>query len=389
MKIAVTEKNSTRDNSELPTARLIAFYLPQFHSIPENDEWWGKGFTEWTNVTKAKPLFYGHHQPNLPADLGFYDLRVPEIRIAQAEMAKQYGIEGFCYWHYWFSGKRLLERPFNEVLKSGEPDFPFCLGWANETWGRSWHGCPNKILMKQEYPGLEDYTSHFYEVLNALTDHRYMKVDNKPIFLVYQPQKLPNPQEFTDHWRGLAVKEGLQGIYFIGVESESWIPQSVGFDASTSANPKHIIGRLPKVGVLEKLSNRLKPDKLYLHQKIYRKQPSVIDYAEIMKYILVSEELPFENYPCIYPNWDNTPRSGVRGWVMRNSTPDLFRIHLQKAIDKVALKTPQHQLIFVKSWNEWAEGNYLEPDQKFGRAYLEVVRDEVLMKRSVKKEICV
>ena len=191
-------------------ARVIALYLPQFHPIPENDEWWGKGFTEWTNTAKAKPLFRGHIQPHLPADLGFYDLRAPETRMAQAEMAREHGIEGFSYWHYWFAGKRLLERPFNEVLQSGEPDFPFCLGWANETWTGIWHGSPGRVLIEQTYPGIEDYKRHFQVVLEAFEDPRYMTVDGKPIFMIYMPKKLPNPREFTDCWRELADKAGLK-----------------------------------------------------------------------------------------------------------------------------------------------------------------------------------
>src|SRR5208283_1156501 len=168
-------------------ARLIALYLPQYHPIPENDEWWGKGFTEWTNVVKAKPSFRGHRQPHIPADLGFYDLRVPETRIAQAELALEYGIGGFCYWHYWFGeGKKLLEKPFEEVLKSGEPDFPFCLAWANESWTGVWHGSPDKVLREQTYPGSNDDEAHFYYLLTAFRDSRYLKVDDRPIFYVYK-----------------------------------------------------------------------------------------------------------------------------------------------------------------------------------------------------------
>ena len=169
-------------------ARLIALYLPQFHPIPENDQWWGKGFTEWTNVAKAVPMFSGHYQPRIPADLGFYDLRVPEVRMAQAEMAAEHGVEGFCYWHYWFAGKRLLERPFNEVLKSGEPKFPFCLAWANQTWTGIWHGAPDRILIEQTYPGIKDYESHFYALLDSFIDERYIKIDGKPVFVVYKPE---------------------------------------------------------------------------------------------------------------------------------------------------------------------------------------------------------
>jgi lipopolysaccharide biosynthesis protein len=168
-----------------PRPRIIALYLPQYHPIPENDAWWGKGFTEWTNTAKARPLFRGHYQPHVPADLGFYDLRVPETRLAQATMAREYGIEGFCYYHYWFAGTRLIERPFNEVLASGQPDFPFCLCWANQTWTGAWHGLMNQILIEQTYPGTDDHRRHFDTLLPAFLDRRYMTVDGKPIFVFF------------------------------------------------------------------------------------------------------------------------------------------------------------------------------------------------------------
>ena len=184
-------ENQEKSHKNRPAVRPIALYLPQFHPIPENDEWWGKGFTEWTNTAKAKPLFRGHYQPHAPADLGFYDLRVPETRIAQAEMAKEYGIEAFCYYHYWFAGKRVLERPFAEVLESGKPDFPFCLCWANETWTGIWHGAPNKVLIEQTYPGYDDHRNHFDFLLKAFTDRRYVTVDGKPLFLIFKHSTSP------------------------------------------------------------------------------------------------------------------------------------------------------------------------------------------------------
>jgi hypothetical protein len=188
--------------------RLIAFYLPQFHPIPENDDWWGKGFTEWRNVVQAKPLFPGHYQPHLPADLGFYDLRVPETRQAQADLAREYGIHGFCYYHYWFKGRRLLERPFNEVLTSGQPDFPFCLCWANESWTRAWDGQSGVILMKQEYSEEDDY-QHIRWLSNVFRDKRYIRYEGKPLFLVYRVRDLPNPLQTTEIWRNEARRAGI------------------------------------------------------------------------------------------------------------------------------------------------------------------------------------
>jgi hypothetical protein len=370
--------------SESPKARLIALYLPQFHPIPENDEWWGKGFTEWTNVAKAKPLFPSHYQPVVPADLGFYDLRVPETRIAQAEMARQYGIEGFCYWHYWFAGKRLLERPFNEVLKSGEPNFPFCLGWANQTWSGIWHGSPDRILMEQTYPGLDDYKSHFVTLLDAFKDSRYITIDEKPVFLVYKPQELPEPKIFTDYWRELAEKSGLKGLYFIGIitDNVSWVPEPNGFDAASIQNPaaktrKSLKRNYPE-NIFAKGYNRIVSELSKKVQKEYvPKLPMVYSYEEAIKYAPLGQDVEFEHYPCVFPNWDNTPRSGVNGVVYRNSTPDLFRIHLRQAIEQVAQREAEKRIVFIKSWNEWAEGNYLEPDLRFGRAYLEVIKNEI------------
>lgn len=348
-------------------ARLIAFYLPQFHPIPENDEWWGKGFTEWTNVARAKPLFPGHYQPHIPADLGFYDLRVPETRVAQAEMARHHGIEGFCYYHYWFAGKRLLERPFNEVLRSGEPDFPFCLCWANETWSGIWHGTPDRILIEQTYPGLQDDERHFHALLEAFTDQRYMKVDGKPIFLVYAPRKLPNSNQTTDLWRRLGEKAGLKGLYLVGVESEPWVPTQHGFDAATPRN-LHIATRSEN------------PLLLRFKRKLRRRrhQPeAILSYRKATPHLLLPEGSKPNIHPCVIPNWDNTPRSGIRGYLLYGSTPELFRMHLRAAIDQVKHKPSESKLIFIKSWNEWAEGNHLEPDLKFGKGYLQVLKEEI------------
>ena len=198
--------------------RLIAFYLPQFYPTKENNEWWRPGFTEWTNVANAKPLFRGHYQPKIPADLGFYDLRVPEVREQQAQLAKEAGIEGFCYWHYWFAGRRLLDTVFNEVVENGKPDFPFCLCWANHSWyKKTWDPkMPNKLLMEQTYPGDEDYIAHFKALLPAFKDSRYIKVDGKLLFGVFSSLDIPDPQHFFNLWNKLAKENGLEGFYFFG-----------------------------------------------------------------------------------------------------------------------------------------------------------------------------
>lgn len=349
--------------------RAIAFYLPQYHPIPENDEWWGKGFTEWTNTAKAKPLFPGHYQPHIPADLGFYDLRVPETRAAQAEMAHSYGIEGFCYYHYWFAGKRLLEKPFNEVLNSGTPDFPFCLCWANETWSGKWYGCPDSTLIKQTYPGKEDEKKHFYSILPAFSDKRYLTVDGKPIFVVYKPHLLPAPVNFVDHWRSLAEKNGLPGLYMIGSGDERQDPETYGFDALVL----HKGFQAKTTSLSLKLLNKLK----ILQRRVCGYPTEIYDYSKALSNLSIPEAVQENIHPSVVPNWDNTPRCGLRGVVLHGSTPELFGLLLRNTLAHIRHKAFDHRILFIKSWNEWAEGNYLEPDLRYGKAYLEALKEVI------------
>lgn len=355
--------------------RLIAFYLPQFHAIPENDGWWGKGFTEWTNVSKARPLFRGHNQPNVPADLGFYDLRVPEARAAQAEMARQHGIEGFCYWHYWFNGRRLLERPFQEVLESQEPDFPFCLAWANESWTGVWNGEPKKILIEQTYPGEDDYIRHFQALLKAFGDERYITVNGKPLFIVYRPESLPDSHRFTDLWNSLALKAGLRGIYFVGIQDRPW-SEVAGFDGYTYHLPGTYLQALPG-RIRKQLVRKLEGSWIDRYIPGYSPRPLSVPYELLTRNALSSIRFGPRHFPSVLPNWDSTPRHGKNGLVVSGGSPQAFRRHLREAVDVVHDRDPDHRLVFLKSWNEWAEGNYLEPDLRFGKAYLEVVREEV------------
>lgn len=360
-------------------ARVIAFYLPQFHPIPENDQVWGKGFTEWTNVGKAVPLFKGHYQPRVPADLGYYDLRLPEIREAQAEMAREAGVEGFLYWHYWFgNGRRVLEKPFNEVLNSGKPDFPFCLGWANHTWRtRDWNAASqwkgDMIIAEQTYPGKQDIIDHFNSLLPAFTDERYIKVDGKPIFMIFAPFEVPNVKEFMDIWNDLAVKNGLNGIYFIG-RSYGWVSKNkevldLGFDAINSNgewNAESI--------VTGKYLNLIR-------HKIIEKVGGVMlkkySYKDIMDNFFTADDKLENVFPTIMPQWDRSPRSGRRAIIYHNSTPELFEKHVEKAIDIVKEKNDDHKILFLKSWNEWGEGNYVEPDLKYGWGYLNALKNKL------------
>jgi hypothetical protein len=390
-------------------ARVIAFYLPQYHPIPENDLWWGKGFTEWTNVAKARPLFPGHYQPRIPADLGFYDLRVPETRFAQAEMARKHGIEGFCYWHYWFAGERLLERPFREVLRTGEPKFPFCLGWANQSWTGIWHGAPHRVLKAQTYPGLDDHRAHFYTLLEAFADERYMTVEGKPIFIVYAPFEIPEVERVTDFWRSLAAKAGLKGLHLVAhfnaaADLPAWRPSDGGFDAAiivslwrvmvdvAVSGPRRISRRLSSssnrgiAGAARFAMTALRRGFRTVYKSTLRRPMNIHMYADAVPYFVRQDSMGFEYYPCIIPNWDNTPRSGLDGVVLHNSTPELFRTQVAMAVNRVRSLPDERRIIFVKSWNEWAEGNHLEPDLKFGTRYLEVLRDELMPRPTVEQD---
>lgn len=369
-------------------ARFIAFYLPQFHPIPENNEWWGKGFTEWTNVVKAKPLFRGHYQPRIPADLGFYDLRLPEVRAAQANLAREYGIEGFCYWHYWFAGDRLLERPFDEVLKSGEPKFPFCLAWANESWTGIWYGAPNRILKAQTYPGRKDYEAHFYTLLRAFADSRYITVDGKPVLIIFRPLNLPDAPNVTDFWRNLAHKEGLKGLHLVAqLESdqhEGWDAAANGFDAVTLCNQSKILVVPPKDILSRFRWGMLGNSKIQeFYTEILQRPFRVFRYEDALPYFVMNGNFNFEYYPSVIPGWDNTPRAGLKGLILHDSTPELFRKQVRQALNVVENMPRDHRIVFIKSWNEWAEGNYIEPDQRFGKQYLEVIKDEVADSASV------
>jgi len=336
--------------------RVIAFYLPQFHPIPENDAWWGKGFTEWTNTVKARPLFPGHYQPHLPSELGFYDLRVPETRATQARLAAAHGVSAFCYYHYWFAGRRLLQRPFEEVLASGEPDFPFCLCWANQSWTGVWHGAPDRVLVEQTYPGEADHVAHFNTLLPAFRDRRYLRVEGKPLFCIYAPTELPNAAGAMALWRRLAQDAGLPGLHLVGCTN------SIRLDAPRFGLDAVVVSPLPR-------TRKDRPPGM----------PTVHEYGKVAPALAAQTVPGTVNYPCVIPNWDNTPRAGVSGMVLHNSTPDMFRRQLQIALERARSNWPEQQVVFVKSWNEWAEGNHLEPDQAYGRAYLEVVREMLRM----------
>lgn len=353
-------------------ARVIAFYLPQFHPIPENDEWYGKGFTEWTNVGRAKPLFKGHNQPRVPADLGYYDLRVPETREEQARLAEEYGVEGFCYWHYWFGeGKTLLDRPFNEVLTSGKPDFPFCLAWANHTWYRkTWEpGKADTVLMEQKYPGVKDYEDHFKALLPAFKDKRYIKVGNKPLFVVYDPFGIPDAKSFISIWNKLAKENGLDGLFFVaqGAIRDKQKILDMGFDSIYTI----VLTIYEELNWFKKLIKYIKKECFGI--------PVTFRYSQAMDYYINSLDKDITTIPSIIPNWDHSPRSGNKGFILTNDSPDQFKKYLNRVLDYVKEKPSEERLLFLRSWNEWAEGNYMEPDLKYGRGYLEALKSEIVI----------
>jgi lipopolysaccharide biosynthesis protein len=359
--------------------QFLAYYLPQFHPIPENDEWWEKGFTEWTNVTKAMPLFKDHYQPILPADLGFYDLRVPKVQEEQAELAKQYGIDGFIYYQYWFGNrKKLLEKPAENMLKNKKVAIPFCFCWANETWKGIWHGLDNpNVLIEQTYQGESGYVEYFNYLLPFFNDERYIKVDNKPMFHVYKLQDIPDLELFIETFNKMAIQSGFDGLYLVATISSDELV----------LNNEFIYG---KVGL--EVFNRIRYDQSFVFPnesfigKIERKlcslfnistvsrTPFIVDYKKAVKRLEV--QFPHKKFiACCFPNWDNSARSKRKSMIFKNATPQYWKNHLNKIVNEFVKHPENPNFVVIKSWNEWAEGNYLEPDLKYGHEWLEAIQE--------------
>ncbi|HVT17316.1 MAG TPA: glycoside hydrolase family 99-like domain-containing protein [Thermoanaerobaculia bacterium] len=339
--------------------KILAFYLPQFHPIPENDRWWGKGFTEWSRVTRARPQFAGHYQPHLPERLGFYDLRLPETRARQAALARGHGIHGFCYYYYWFGAKTLLERPLAEMLAGGGPDLPFCVCWANENWTRRWDGAERELLIEQRYgpeldaPFIADLTPFF-------RDRRYLRVRGAPVLLVYRPGAIPEPQATTARWRRAAREQGLPDLHLVaaltfGLQD----PRPLGFDAAVEFPPHG--ENLP--------ANSIAVDGI---------EPGfggeIVDYRAVASRRLALPPPPFRLYRTAMAGWDNTPRLGRRATIFHGASPATYEEWLRGLVTAARLGHPEHRLVFVNAWNEWAEGAHLEPDDRFGTGYLEATR---------------
>ena len=338
--------------------RLIAFYLPQFHPIPENDKWWGPGFTEWTNVTRGRPMFEGHYQPRRPGELGYYDLRVKEVRHRQVELARAYGIHGFCYYYYWFSGRRLLERPLDLMLADKELDFPFCVCWANENWTRRWDGSEQDVLMEQKH--LPDDPAEFIrDLAPVLQDRRYITVNGAPLLLVYRPAIIPDLGNVLRIWRRTAEESGIARLHVCAVQSFGYRSGlDDGFDAMAEFPPHSV----PDADITQKTPGVVPQFK-----------GKICSYPELVKHSVgLRTGIGLPVYRGVMTGWDNTARRGVTGHIYRDATPEQYEVWLRRLIDYTRRHHQgDHRLLFVNAWNEWAEGTYLEPDEKFGYRFLE------------------
>lgn len=349
----------------LPTplpAMLVAFYLPQFHPIPENDAWWGEGFTEWHNVTRALPQFEGHAQPRLPGELGFYDLRLPEVMRKQMQLAREYGVGAFCSYFYWFAGKTLLESPLQQWLADSTLDLPMCLCWANENWSRRWDGRSNDILISQQHSPADDLAFIKY-ISPYLRDPRYLRVDGKPLLLVYRPGLLPEPMTTAQRWRTWCREDGIGEIQLVYVQSFDRIdPREIGFDAAVEFPPNNTT--LKPITANQRLLN---PDFC----------GDVYDWRELAHVAMAQPDPSYLLYPGVNPGWDNEPRRSGAGRVFTETSPRGYADWLRHAITTARRRAPTHPLVFINAWNEWAEGAVLEPDTQLGHAWLEATRDSL------------
>jgi Glycosyltransferase WbsX len=360
----------------MPSPKLLAFLLPQFHRIPENDQWWGEGFTEWTNVRKAKPRFTGHRQPRIPRGGRYYDLLDPGTQDWQAELARSHGLAGFCYYHYWFAGRQLLEKPFNAILRRGAPDFPFCLAWANDPWTRTWDGGDKDVLMPQTYGTRADWERHYRYLESAFRDPRYIRVDGCPMLLIYRTAGIAESSEMLDCWRNLAVRSGFAGLHIVSMLTYfGGDVREQLFDAKAEFEPFYTLTQLPvHLKAYEKLANTTSR----LCWKAFGRAPYAprsLDYRMIWREIADRSIAP-GRYPGAFVDWDNSPRKSLHtSLVMRNVSVEAFRNGFSRLYANAT--RAQSRFVFINAWNEWAEGTYLEPDEERGTDFLDIIKSIV------------
>lgn len=367
--------------------KLIAMYFPQLHAIPENDEWWGKGFTDWNNVRAAMPQYEGHYQPRVPLDKNYYDQSQLETLRWQIDLARRHGLYGFCHYHYWFDGKQLLETPTNLIMANRDIDFPFCLSWANETWSRRWDAREHHILIQQTHPPVKErWKLHYDYLIKAWTDPRAIKVDGKPVFVIYRPQRIEKLDEMLAYWRELARRDGLPGLYFIfQMQSELHNKNCLkSFDALFQFQPfeainsptfnKRSIKHSPLFKLIRKLPARYQ-DMLRGVREAFVKELTFHDYDAIWRNIVeIRPDQELTTFPGAFVDWDNTSRYKKRATIFRGATPEGFAGWFGKLVDSMPQRGLPEDFIFLNAWNEWSEGAYLEPDERYGYRYLEAVK---------------
>ncbi len=351
--------------------KVIAFFLPQYHVIEENNEWWGKGFTEWNNVRKGKPLFKSHEQPKVPYQNNYYDLLLGDTLSEQSKLAGSYGVDGFCFYHYWFKGKKLLEKPVEMLAVKPEIDISYCLSWANETWSRRWTGEEKKILIKQEYGGKSDWEAHIQYLLPFFRDRRYIRIDNKPVFLIYRAIEIPDCEEMISYWDKRLVEEGFSGLYLIetlnSVQKKSCLRTS---SALVEFEPMYTI--YSDLNYLTRLY-RYCFNHFGLHRAGLR---DYLNYDRIYKNVLKRKRnYEKKTFLGVFPDWDNTARKGEAGLVIRKGNPTKFQYYFKKQYKNS--DDMKNEFLFINAWNEWGEGAYLEPDIKNKFGYLQAIRNVV------------
>lgn len=367
--------------------KIIAFYLPQFHTFPENDRWWGKGFTEWTNTKKAKTLFKGHYQPRTPMNNNYYNLLDDAVKIEQVNLAKKYGIYGFCYYHYWFKdGKKLMEQPLEQMLKNKSIDMPFCLSWANEPWSRRWDGSENEIIMPQEYGGKKEWKEHFEYLYNFFCDDRYIKIENKPIFIIYKPELIPNINEMLDYWNELACEKGIEEVKYIYQYPKFYYMQGkddTRFSYGIQFEPFFSNGDIEYSMLTRKQKIKFLLKNKYIFLRKFKnkinhvlKKPNIYSYDRTWQNILKNKIIDDKMILGAFVDWDNTARRGKNATCYTGSTPTKFGKYMKELIKKDEIENKKG-VIFINAWNEWAEGAYLEPDEKYRYEYLESIKKAI------------